>query len=57
MGRKMVRECINCHHRKLGWSDHDGDTCEKCGSYANPIGWWNDIMKSDSPQKRKDDEV
>nr|WP_162306354.1 hypothetical protein [Brevibacillus laterosporus] len=57
MGRKMVRECINCHHRQLGWSDHDGDTCEKCGSYANPIGWWNDIMKSDSPQKRKDDEV
>lgn len=46
-GRKMVCECIECGHRQVGWSGRDGDTCEKCKGYPNPLGWWDDIYKRD----------
>lgn len=38
-GRKMIRECVECQHKQIGYSDRDGDACEKCGVYADPKGW------------------
>lgn len=38
-GRKMIRECVECQHKQIGYSDRDGDACEECRGYTDPKGW------------------
>lgn len=35
----MIRECVECQHKQIGYSDRDGDACEECRGYTDPKGW------------------
>ena len=38
-GKEMVRECVECNNKQIGYSNRDGNSCEKCGGYTDPKGW------------------
>lgn len=40
----MVRECVECQHKQIGYSSCDGDPCEKCGGYTDPKGWAGSLL-------------
>lgn len=39
LAKQMIRECVECNHRQIGYSDRDGDSCVQCGAFAVAKGW------------------
>lgn len=41
MAKEMRLVCVVCSNEQTGWTNEDGTACNKCGGYAQPVGYYD----------------